>query len=243
MIGMIEDITRRKQLEQHKDDFMGIVSHELKTPVTSLKVYTQLLQEQFEAAKDKASATMLNRMDNQINKLSLLIKDLLDTARIDTGTLQVAYQLFDLNTVLSDVVEDLSVTISSHCIIKKNNESYMIMGDAARTSQVIFNLISNAIKYSPNAQEIIIDTQENDGFVWCSIQDFGMGIEPENLPNIFEKYFRINNKRLGTYPGLGLGLFISAQIIRQQGGEIWAESEEGKGSTFWFRLPLANTSE
>jgi signal transduction histidine kinase len=118
----------------------------------------------------------------------------------------------------------------------------MVMGDAARTSQVIFNLISNAIKYSPNAHEIIINTRQKDKFVLCSIQDFGMGIAPGDLLNVFEKYYRINNKTLGTYPGLGLGLFISAQIIRLQGGDIWAESEEGKGSTFWFSLPLATAS-
>ena len=242
MIGMIEDITRRKQLEQHKDTFLEIVSHELKTPVTTLKVYTQLMQEQFEAIRDTASASMLYRMDNQINKLSLLIKDLLDTARIDTGTLQLNFQLFDLNKVLNEVIEDISLTNSTHHIIKKNDDSFPVMGDAARTSQVIFNLISNAIKYSPNAHEIIVNTQQNNGFVVCSIQDFGMGIASGNLSNVFEKYFRINNNALGTYPGLGLGLFISAQIIRLQGGDIWAESEEGKGSTFWFSLPIAINS-
>ncbi len=114
------------------------------------------------------------------------------------------------------------------------------MGDAVRTSQVVFNLISNAIKYSPKANEIVVHTEQKDKYILCSVQDFGMGIAPGNLPNVFEKYFRINNKTLGTYPGLGLGLFISAQIIRLQGGDIWAESDEGKGSTFWFSLPLAN---
>lgn len=242
MLGMVEDITRRKQLEQHKDDFLGIVSHELKTPVTSLKVYTQLLREQFEAVQDVSSAGMLHRMDSQINKLNLLIKDLLDTARIDTGTLQVNYQLFDLNAVLNEVSEEISMTNTTHRITKNNNQSYWVMGDAVRTSQVIFNLISNGIKYSPKAQEIVIDTRQQDRFVLCSIKDFGMGIASDNLPNVFEKYFRINNKTLGTYPGLGLGLFISAQIIRLQGGDIWAESDEGKGSIFWFSLPLASAS-
>lgn len=204
MIGMVEDITRRKQLEQHKDDFMGIVSHELKTPVTSLKVYTQMLQEQFETSSDVTSATMLQRMDSQINKLNLLIKDLLDTARIDTGTLQVANQLFDLNTILNEVIEEASLTSSTHRIVKKNNQPFLVMGDAARTSQVIFNLISNAIKYSPQAHDVIVDTVQKDKYVVCCVQDFGMGIAPNSLPNVFEKYFRINNKTLGTYPGLGL---------------------------------------
>lgn len=240
MIGMVEDITRRKQLEKHKDDFLGIVSHELKTPVTTLKVYTQLLQDQFEANHNAASTTMLQRMDSQINKLSLLIKDLLDTARMDTGTMQVNFQLFDLNTVLNEVIAEFSLTGSTHRIIKKNDQSFPVMGDPARTSQVIFNIISNAIKYSPKAHEVIVNTQQKDKFVICSIQDFGMGIASDNLPNVFEKYFRINNNALGTYPGLGLGLFISAQIIRLQGGDIWAESDEGKGSTFWFSLPLAS---
>ena len=240
MIGMIEDITRRKQLEQHKDDFMGIVSHELKTPVTSLKVYTQLLQEQFEAYHDVVTASMLQKMDNQINKLNLLIKDLLDTAQIDSDTLQVANQLFDLNDVLNEVIEDASLVGAAHRIIKKNDQSFFVVGDAIRTSQVIFNLISNAIKYSPHAHEIIINTAQKDKYVLCSVQDFGMGIAPENLPNVFEKYFRVYNKSLGTYPGLGLGLFISAQIIHQQGGNIWVESKEGEGSTFWFSLPLTN---
>jgi PAS domain S-box-containing protein len=242
MIGMVEDITRRKQLEKHKDDFLSIVSHELKTPVTTLKVYTQLLQEQFGVSYDAASTIMLHRMDNQINKLSLLIKDLLDIAQMDTGTMQVNLQLFDLNTVLNEVIAEFSLTSNTYRIIKKNNESFPVMGDPARTSQVIFNIISNAIKYSPKENDVIVNTQQNDKFVLCSIQDFGMGIASNDLPNVFEKHFRIYNKTLGTYPGLGLGLFISAQIIRLQGGDIWAESEEGKGSTFWFSLPLAGTN-
>jgi signal transduction histidine kinase len=151
----------------------------------------------------------------------------------------VSHKLFDLNTVLNEVIEEFSITNGSHRIIKRNDQPFPVIGDAARTSQVIFNILSNAIKYSPKEYEIIVNTQQNDKFVICSIQDFGMGIAPSNLPNVFEKYFRINNKALGTYPGLGLGLFISSQIIHLQGGDIWAESDEGKGSTFSFTLPLA----
>ncbi len=238
MIGTVEDITRRKQLEQHKDAFMGIVSHELKTPVTTLKVYTQMLQQNFEAANDHRAVHMLSRMDSQINKLSTLIKDLLDTARIDSGRLQVEHQVFDLNSVIDSVLEDLAITGITHQVVKQNNQAYFILGDAARTAQVITNLLANAVKYAPCNTDIIINTQEKNNFVLCSVQDFGTGISSDNLINVFDKYFRINNSSHGTYPGLGLGLFISSEIIRQQGGEIWADSYEGQGSTFWFSLPL-----
>lgn len=238
LLGMLEDITRRKQLEQHKDEFIGIVSHELKTPVTALKVYTQLLNDQLSSLHVSGSADMLAKMDGQVGRLTTLIKDLLDTARLDNGELQVKQEVFCLSEVIKQSVEELQMMSAQHLISHESLPFLYIQGDKERTRQVITNLLNNSIKYSAGAAQINISTRREDNHVICAIQDFGVGIPATHLEDIFKKYYRINDNNGSTFPGLGLGLFIAQQIIRLQGGDIWAESAEGKGSSFWFSLPL-----
>ncbi len=237
-IGACVDITEQKALQQQKDDFIGIASHELKTPVTSIKAYTQVLERMLLKKGDTKEAAMISRMDAQLNRLTSLIGDLLDVTKINSGKLQFNDAEFDFNEHIQDLIEDLARTTDKHTLTVKLASSCIVFGDKERIGQVVTNLITNAIKYSPHADEIIIYSDIKDGKVNLCVQDFGIGIAKDNLEKVFEQFYRVSGDMQHTFPGLGLGLYISSEIIKREGGRIWVTSEEGKGSTFGFDLPL-----
>jgi two-component system, chemotaxis family, CheB/CheR fusion protein len=237
IIANYRDVTDRKILEQQKDEFIGIASHELKTPITSIKAYTQILQEVFEKAKDKKAAEMMEKMNTQVDRLTGLIVDLLDFTRIEGGKLKFREEHYDVNELLSEIVEDMQRTTLHHKIEKKLGKSITIQGDRDRAGQVLTNLLNNAIKYSPEAKRIIVTSKaEKDAATIC-VQDFGIGIENALVDKVFDRFFRVTEPVMNTFPGLGLGLYIAAEIVRRQGGNIWVKSAKGKGSTFCFSLP------
>ncbi len=238
VIVVLNDITRRKALENQKDDFIGIVSHELKTPVTSVKAYTQVLRHRFEKVNDIKSAELMSKMNSQLDKLTTLIGDLLDATKIDSGRLQFHEEYFDFNKMVSDTVEQTQLTTEKHKIIKKLAETKTIYGDRERVSQVIINLLTNAIKYSPHETKIIVTTELDKSNIIVGIKDFGVGIDKELQGKIFERFYRVGEPGHETFPGLGLGLYIAKEIIVRQGGKMWVKSKKGVGSTFYFSLPL-----
>lgn len=237
-ICIFRDITERVRLDRQKDEFIGITSHELKTPVTSMKIFAQVLQKKFLKAGDLQSASLLEKMDIQLNKLTNLITDLLDVTRIETGKFSFENEVFDLNTLISEIVEEIQRTTTTHTIKKKLTKTQLLFADRNRVEQVIINFLSNAIKYSPQAETVIISTAVTKEGVSVCVEDFGIGIAAEHQARIFSRFFRVSGAQENTYPGIGLGLYISAEIIRRQGGKIWIESEEGKGSRFYFQLPV-----
>ncbi len=234
--GSTRDITIRKHLESQKDDFMGIVSHELKTPVTSIKAFTQVLQNRFAKAGDEKSTMLLGKMDAQINKLTSLIEDLLDVTKIEGGNLQFNEEYFSFDELVSEVVEEIQRTTNKHIIEKVGTTKKTVCGDKDRVGQVIINMLTNAIKYSPHSDKIIVKASVDTGNVTLCVQDFGVGIPKERQQQVFERFYRVSGNE--TIPGIGLGLYISAEIIKRQNGKIWVESEQGKGSTFCFSLPV-----
>jgi two-component system CheB/CheR fusion protein len=238
IIATYRDITERKMLEQQKDDFIGIASHELKTPVTSIKAYSQILQDVFSKAHDKKSVELLHKMETQVDRLNVLIVDLLDFTRIEGGKLKFREESYTMNELINEVVEEMQRTTKTHKLILKLGRSAKMYGDRYRVGQVVTNIISNAIKYSPNGKEIIITSKMANETVAVSIQDFGVGIHAKLVAKVFDKFFRVTEPVLNTFPGLGLGLYIAAEIIQRQGGKIWAKSTVGKGSTFSFSLPV-----
>lgn len=242
-IGACVDITEQKYLQQQKDDFIGIASHELKTPVTSLKAYTQVLERMLQKKGDTREADMIGRMDGQLNRLTSLIGDLLDVTKINSGKLQFNNQEFDFNASLEELLEDLQRTATKHSIVKKIVPAGFIYGDKERIGQVITNLVTNAIKYSPQSDKIIVHTTIDSNEITLCVQDFGIGIAGKNLDKVFEQFYRVSGEMQHTFPGLGLGLYISAEIIKREGGRIWVTSEEGKGSAFCFALPLKNINK
>jgi signal transduction histidine kinase len=238
IIANYRDITDRKILEQQKDEFIGIASHELKTPVTSIKAYTQILQDTFTKAKDGKSVELLRKMEVQVDRLTTLIVDLLDFTRIEGGKLKFREESYDLNELLREVIEEMQRTTLQHVINAELGTTVLMWGDRYRTGQVLTNLISNAIKYSPEAKKIIVSSVVRKQKVMVCVQDFGIGIEKDMIGKVFDRFFRVTEPALNTFPGLGLGLYIAREIVRRQGGDLTIESTKGQGSTFCFTLPV-----
>ncbi|MBS7564641.1 PAS domain S-box protein [Mucilaginibacter sp. Bleaf8] len=237
-IGACVDITEQKQLQQQKDEFIGIASHELKTPVTSIKAYTQVLEAMFRKEGDARKTAMLSKMNNQIDRLTNLIGDLLDVTKIQSGRLQFNDDYFDFNQLVAELVEDLQRTTDRHELTLQLDTAGSVYADKDRISQVITNLITNAIKYSPGANKIIITSGIKDNEVLLCVEDFGIGISADKKDRVFEQFYRVSGDKQHTFPGLGLGLYISSEIIKREGGRIWVNSIEGEGSTFCFALPV-----
>jgi len=245
-IGSCIDIHETKMHEDRKDDFIRMASHELKTPVTSIKGYVQLLLNMFrdyEAGKENISSQMIQTslatIDKQIIKLNRLMSELLDLSRIDSGKLELKMQNFDVNDLVRETVDDLQQT-TRHEIRIKNNVDCKLFGDKDRIGQVLLNLLTNAIKYSPKTNSIEVDVyRPSQNIISISVRDHGIGIDKKDHEKIFERFYRVEGKTEQTYPGFGIGLFIASEIVNRHNGTIYVESEKSKGSTFTFTLPIS----
>ena len=222
-----------------RDDFMSVASHELKTPITSLKIFTQILRDHLVREGGDAKALVhIAKMDNQINKMVTLIYDLLDISRIQSGQMDFNLRKVSLDDLIKTVIDDLQPGIRSHKIILNGQSGSFIFADEDRIVQVVANLISNAVKYSPDADRVLVTVKKKKkNGVRISIRDFGIGISRNDQKKVFERFFR-GGSGGNTFPGLGIGLYVSEQIVRRHNGKLWVESEEGKGSVFHFDLPL-----
>jgi PAS domain S-box-containing protein len=233
-LGTNTNIDLQKNDAQRKDEFLSIASHELKTPLTSIKAYNQLI------SRSKDSVQMqgfVSKSAEHIVKLERLIADLLDVTKINAGKLNFSLQPFNFRQMLEESVEGVQHTTSSHKIILESAVDIVYNGDPFRLEQVMNNFLTNAIKYSPSAERVLVNCKVEFGNLIVSVQDFGIGIAEESLDKLFDRYYRVDNTSM-RFEGLGLGLFISSEILKRHQGSFWIESEEGKGSTFYFRLPL-----
>ena len=234
----IEDITQRKLIEQQKDDFVGYVTHELKTPLTSLSVFIQILQGYHEKTKDKRSQYLLTKAAGQVERLTTLLSSFNNVYKAQNGMLEIKKTKFNLDMVVHEAVETFQYTTTTHTITIKGKLTKQISADRERIRQVISNLLINAIKYSPNADTIVVALKETPKDVTVSVQDFGIGIPKSQQERVFERFFRVKAKEKYNIKGLGLGLYITREIIKTHKGKLWVESTEGKGSTFSFSLPV-----
>ena len=225
---------------ERKDNFMRIASHELKTPITSLQGYSQLLLESFgQEEDDEFFFEGLNVINKQVNKLTKLINDLLDITRVDTGSMQLDMHSFDLCEMVKESMSFMQPT-SSHQLLFDGIDCQEVYGDKERINQVFLNLLTNAIKYSPKAERVEVNISTENGFVVVAVKDFGIGISATFHEKIFDRFYRVQGTSEKTFSGFGIGLFIAAEIIRRHNGRIWVESGENKGSTFYFSLPVAD---
>ena len=231
-----EDVTERRELEWHKDAFLSIASHELKTPVTSLNAYARLLRKHYTKAGDEQAADMLETMEGQANTLTHLIGQLLDTTQLQARTPLIQSRVLNVTDLVHSVVEEVQRTAQTHQLSLEGAIHEPFTGDPERISQVLTNLLSNAIKYSPVSKQILVRLRENVGAVILSVQDFGIGIPIDKQAYLFERFYRVNTSPEMAIPGLGLGLYISSEIVKQHGGQMWVESREGVGSTFFARF-------
>lgn len=238
-MGTNTDIDLQKQNEHKKDEFISIVSHELKTPLTSIKAFNQLMQRMPETM-DRAN--FFKKSEENILRLEKLIADLLDVTKINAGKLIFTMQDFSFNEMLKDCIESQQLMSPAHQLVLSIDEQIDYHGDRFRIEQVINNFVSNAVKYSPDGGKIMVSAKLELNNIVVSVQDFGIGIAAAELNRLFERYYRVDNSSM-KFEGLGLGLFISSEILKRHGGSFWIESEEGKGSTFFFRLPLHQSVE
>lgn len=233
-VGTNTDIDFQKSNEHRKDEFLSIASHELKTPLTSIKAFNQLMQR----AKDPERITgFIYKSAEHITRLERLINDLLDVTKINAGKLVYDMQPFSFGQMLQESVESVQHISPSHQIIIEEPADVILTGDRLRLEQVVNNFLTNAIKYSPQANQVIVRSKTEGNNLVVAVQDFGIGIAEESLDRLFDRYYRVDNTAM-RFEGLGLGLFISSEILKRHMGSFWIESEIGKGSTFYFRLPL-----
>lgn len=239
VLSMTRDITEMKNVQTRQAEYLDIASHELKTPLTSLKAFTQLLHLKLSKNSDSDSAQYLLKMQHQIDKLNNLVSELLDSNQVTSGRVGLKYHKFNFDHLVKENVEQMQHTSAKHQIIVKGETNKYIIADKNKVSQVLINLLSNAIKYAPESQRIIVQLIPTADGVMCWVQDFGIGVPKDKQGRIFDRFFRVEKDKEG-FPGLGLGLYICAEIIEMHGGKIWVNSEEGKGSTFCFTLPSQN---
>jgi PAS domain S-box-containing protein len=236
-LGTNTDITEQRNLSEQKDDFLSIASHELKTPITSLRGSLQVL----DRLKDNPSSTILPKFVNQANRsmerISTLVDDLLNVSKMSDGQLHLSKKTF----VLSDMIDNSChhIHLDGTCkIVFEGDRELMVYADEHRIEQVIVNFVNNAVKYAPDSPEIVIKVEQIDDTARVSVRDSGNGIAPDQTPHLFNRYYRADYPGSQYSSGLGLGLYISAEIVRRHDGRIGVESKVGKGSEFWFTLPM-----
>lgn len=223
-----------KELSRKKDEFIALATHELKTPLTSMSGYMQLLQKKI---TDEKNAVFIDKAISQLAKLNTLITDLFDIAKVQAGKLQLQIEEIELTRFLADVVEGLRSTSNTHRLQYSHGQPIWIAGDKIRLEQVMANLVGNAIKYSPKADEVVVEVRLENKEAVVLVKDKGLGISPENLKNIFSQFYRVEGVN-SNISGLGLGLYISKEIVERHHGQIEVESEYKKGSVFSFRMPV-----
>jgi PAS domain S-box-containing protein len=234
--GTMIDITESKIYDQQKDDFISIASHELKTPVTALKASLQLLGRMKGDAVPEMYAKLIEQSNRSMDKISTLIEDLLNLSRMNEGQLNLKKTTFNVADMLNQCCGHVRA-LGKHQLIVTGDERLNILADEHRIDQVIVNMVNNAVKYAPNSTQIVLDIKKQGNRAKISVIDTGPGIPEDKRKHLFERYYRTDASGYQN-SGLGLGLYISAEIIRKHGGEIGVNSELGKGSTFWFTLPI-----
>jgi len=238
-VGTATDIQELKQLQQQKDDFISIASHELKTPVTSLKISVQLLDKMAKNPSPDVLAKLVDQANKSLNKVNKLIEDLLDFSKVSMGQIQLNKTPLSIGKLIDDGCQYVR-TANVFSIVVQGETDLQVSVDAARIERVLVNLINNAMKYAPESKEIVITVSRQNECAKIAVTDKGRGIAPERIPYLFERYYKAENST-EQYSGLGLGLYISAEIIKKHDGKIGVESKLGEGSTFWFTLPLSSS--
>lgn len=234
--GTNTDITERENLAKQKDEFIGIASHELKTPLTSISASIQIVERMFKSGLYEKAGKFLAKAEAQAEKLNTLINDLLDVSKIQAGRVQYNFSTVTVGEIIDDAVDQIAQQSAAHRIIVAGDRNLTVYGDKVRLEQVVTNLLTNAIKYSPGATEVRVDIGDEEGSLKVSVTDHGIGIPEEKQPFVFDRFFRVEESS-NQFQGLGLGLYICDQIVRRHRGKMGLVSEVGKGSVFHFVIP------
>jgi len=262
VVAVLNDVTANKQIEKLKDEFVSVVSHELRSPLTAIKGYTQHLMRRIDRRLRKAQQEQqrsaisagdlpenydlrsLSIIQSQADHLERLVNDLLDLSQVQWGKLQLQYSSFYLADVLVESVRSVQASAEQHTIyLDIAVQDTKIVADKMRMSQVIGNILDNAIKYSPQGGQVTVKLEEREGDYFVSITDQGIGISQEYLDHIFERFYRVRNTASRQYSGIGLGLYVTRAIVEEHGGHIWVTNNKGLGCTFSFTVPAAAHSD
>jgi hypothetical protein len=235
-IGSVLDITRQKHDEQRKNDFIAIISHELKTPLTTIKSYLQILLRNAKKDSDSFIINALTRAESQANKMSSMLKDFLNLARLEAGEFKLDKEIINLNSLLSELVSEAELLSSSHPIKSDFCEDPKILADKDKIGQIIINLISNAGKYSPVGSTITVGCERHENRIRIFVKDEGVGISLKDQKKLFNRFYRVKDEKTKTVSGFGIGLFIVSEILKYHGSQIEVQSEVGVGSTFYFHF-------
>ncbi|MGY3053756.1 two-component system sensor histidine kinase VicK [Pedobacter sp. UYEF25] len=238
-VGSVMDITERKQDEIRKNDFIGMVSHELKTPLTSLTALLQVLNSKLKNSDDNFISGAISKSNIQVNKMRNLIKGFLDISRLEAGKIHIDKQYFNLDHLIKEIIEEIKLTVNSHTIHFASCEPVEIYADREKIGSVVSNLLSNAVKYSPKGKNIEIRCATEETYVKVSVTDEGMGVKQHDIERLFDRYYRVKTNHTHNIAGFGIGLYLCSEIIESHEGRIYVESEPGEGSTFIFTLPIA----
>ncbi|MEI9956158.1 MAG: PAS domain-containing sensor histidine kinase [Ferruginibacter sp.] len=239
-VGTSTDIQEMKELDQQKDYFISMASHELKTPITSIKGYVQILQSMYQNSEDHFLKNSLGIVDKQIITITNLISALLDLSKIKSGSLVLNKERFDTNSLIEEMIDEIKHINPEYAINFSANSNVEVYADRDRIGQVLINFLTNAVKYSPETKTVEVKSYVENNNLVISVQDFGIGISKNDQAKIFERFYRVEGKNEKTFPGFGIGLFIAAEIINRHNGNIGVSSEPAKGSVFYFSLPVNN---
>lgn len=244
VVHVFRDISEYKEIDQMKSDFVATVSHELRTPLTSILGFSKTLLRTDASFPEESREAFLTEIVREGERLARLIEDVLSVSRIEAGNLRLDVKAVDVVPVVNQVVKNVSRLTSIHnFVINVPDALAPVIADADKLHQVLLNLVVNAAKYSPDGGDIVVSASQQPETIRLAVTDHGVGINPEHLPHIFERFYRAGPRGQRGATGTGLGLYVSKNLVEQMGGRIWVESEVGKGSTFYFELPAANVQK
>lgn len=235
--GVMADITEQKMDEIRKNDFIAMVSHELKTPLTSLGAIIQVAEGKLRSSTDQFLAEAMTKANTQVKRMSKLINGFLNISRLESGKISIEKETFNMEALINEVVDEMRISVTTHTMDLSMSCPVQVYADRNKINSVISNLISNAVKYSPKGSTVSIGCEPIGNHVIVHVSDQGIGLNSEDAERIFNRYYRVENSSTHNVSGFGIGLYLTAEIVKRHQGNIWVESEHGKGSTFYFSLP------
>jgi two-component system sensor histidine kinase VicK len=238
MLGTVLDTTESKRDEIRKNDFIAMASHELKTPLTSLKAYIQLLVKRLSDSPDNFVTSTLSKAGHQVNKMTELIHGFIDLSKLEPGKLQLDVKEFEINQLIDNCLEEFRLTNIGNPTIFAPQGKIILRADEEKVGQVLSNFLNNAVKYSNRGCRITVACKKTESDIRVSVTDEGIGIKPKDQEKLFQRFYRAESVRKKNISGFGIGLYLASEIINLHKGKIGVESEEGKGATFYFTLPL-----
>ncbi|WPU91585.1 PAS domain-containing sensor histidine kinase [Mucilaginibacter sabulilitoris] len=236
--GLIEDVSERKNQEITDLNFLAIASHDLRSPLSVIKLYLQLCERILAGKGDNYILELLKKAELQVHKMNSMIKYYLDSALRKAGEIDHFPVRFDIKELLKEEINELHLLNPTYILYLRRGPSVEIVADRQKVGQVIHNLLTNAIKYSPSTDVILVHYTKKDGYIEVVVEDRGIGIEPAHQQRIFDRFYRVKDEN-DTIEGYGIGLYLVKEIIKQHNGEIWVKSEVNKGTKFYFTLPFS----